>query len=52
MRVRLKLTFLSLCGASMGHLCLRVCFRETTAVLWFIRMLDMSFGVAHDAGGH
>lgn len=39
------LIFLNLCGASMGHLCVWVCFWELTAVLWFIRMLDMSFGL-------
>lgn len=42
--------FLSLCQASMGHLCVWVCLCKSTAVPGFIRMLDMSFGVAQDAG--
>lgn len=41
-----------LCGLSMGHLCVCACLCEATAVLWSIRMLDMSFGVAQDGGHH
>lgn len=44
--VCLKLRFF--CAASMGHLCVWVCLCKLTAVLWFIRMLDMSLG-AQDA---
>lgn len=45
----LNLIVLGFCVVSMGLFCALVCVHEPTAVLSFIRMLDMCCGLVHDA---